>query len=74
MSLRLRPISRQEHLAFIATRPSVSFLQCPAWAQVKSEWASESLGWVDEFDQIRGADGNLGQKLRAIKKQQEHFK
>jgi lipid II:glycine glycyltransferase (peptidoglycan interpeptide bridge formation enzyme) len=68
MSLRLRPISRQEHLAFIATRPSVSFLQCPAWAQVKSEWASESLGWVDEFDQIRGAGLVLYRKVPRLKR------
>ena len=68
MSLRLRPISRQEHLAFIATRPSVSFLQCPAWAQVKSEWASESLGWVDEFDQVRGAALVLYRKVPRLKR------
>ncbi|HEV8528969.1 MAG TPA: peptidoglycan bridge formation glycyltransferase FemA/FemB family protein [Actinomycetes bacterium] len=68
MSLRLRPISRQEHLAFIATRPSVSFLQCPAWAQVKSEWASESLGWLDEFDQIKGAGLVLYRKVPRLKR------
>jgi vancomycin resistance protein VanK len=45
VALTVRPISAEEHLAFIASRPSASFLQTPAWAQVKTEWRSESLGW-----------------------------
>jgi vancomycin resistance protein VanK len=43
--LTLRPISVAEHRSFIAGRSSASFLQTPAWATVKSEWRSESLGW-----------------------------
>jgi len=38
-------ISTDEHLAFLRTRSSASFLQTPAWAKVKSEWRAESLGW-----------------------------
>ncbi|NED98669.1 lipid II:glycine glycyltransferase FemX [Phytoactinopolyspora halotolerans] len=45
--LTVRPISRDEHLAAIAARPSVSFLQTPAWAQVKRDWKAESVGWFD---------------------------
>ena len=44
----VREITRAEHLAFItarATEESVSFLQCPSWADVKREWRSRSLGW-----------------------------
>ena len=41
----LRPISEQEHRDFVAGRSSASFLQTPAWAAVKSEWRSESVGW-----------------------------
>jgi lipid II:glycine glycyltransferase (peptidoglycan interpeptide bridge formation enzyme) len=48
MALAVRPISSAEHLAFVAARPSASFLQCPSWAAVKSEWGSESLGWYDD--------------------------
>ena len=48
MALAVRPISSAEHLAFVASRPSASFLQCPSWAAVKSEWGSESLGWYDD--------------------------
>ncbi|GAA3797838.1 peptidoglycan bridge formation peptidyltransferase VanK-Sc [Streptomyces chiangmaiensis] len=47
MSLTVEPISAAEHLAFVRTQRSVSFLQTPAWARVKTEWRSESLGWFD---------------------------
>ncbi|MEJ7833203.1 MAG: peptidoglycan bridge formation glycyltransferase FemA/FemB family protein [Nocardioides sp.] len=43
--LSVREISESEHLAFIESRRSASFLQTPAWGQVKSEWRRESLGW-----------------------------
>ncbi|MET8687167.1 peptidoglycan bridge formation glycyltransferase FemA/FemB family protein [Streptomyces sp. NPDC004732] len=43
----VEPISAAEHLAFVRTQRSVSFLQTPAWAHVKTEWRSESLGWFD---------------------------
>lgn len=44
-SLHVRPISAEEHLTFIEACGSASFLQTPAWAAVKPEWRSESLGW-----------------------------
>jgi lipid II:glycine glycyltransferase (peptidoglycan interpeptide bridge formation enzyme) len=47
VTLTVSPISSLEHLAFIATQRSVSFLQTPAWGRVKTEWRSESLGWYD---------------------------
>lgn len=46
----VRPISAAEHLAYLDQRSadaSVSFLQTPAWAQVKTEWRAESLGFFD---------------------------
>ena len=43
--LAVRRISAEEHLAFLRTRESASFLQTPAWAKVKREWKAESLGW-----------------------------
>jgi lipid II:glycine glycyltransferase (peptidoglycan interpeptide bridge formation enzyme) len=45
--LAVRPISAARHLAFVRTRASVSFLQTPAWGNVKTEWRNESLGWFD---------------------------
>jgi lipid II:glycine glycyltransferase (peptidoglycan interpeptide bridge formation enzyme) len=50
----VRPISADEHRAFLAGRSSASFLQTPAWAAVKSEWRAQSLGWYVE-DRIVGA-------------------
>ncbi|MGW0940832.1 lipid II:glycine glycyltransferase FemX, partial [Streptomyces sp. NPDC002666] len=47
VSLTVEPITAAEHLAFVRTQRSVSFLQTPAWARVKTEWRSESLGWFD---------------------------
>jgi len=48
--LTVREIPEAEHLAHVtqvAAHRSVSFLQTPAWGQVKGEWRRESLGWFD---------------------------
>ena len=45
--LTVAPISPAEHLAFVRAQREVSFLQTPAWARVKTEWGSESLGWYE---------------------------
>ena len=47
-ALAVRPISGAEHLDHIRERSSVSFLQTPAWAEVKKEWRGESIGWFQE--------------------------
>ncbi|CAI9402946.1 lipid II:glycine glycyltransferase FemX [Aestuariimicrobium sp. T2.26MG-19.2B] len=60
MSIHLRRITPDEHLGFIrevsapgSTFPTtVSFLQTPAWAKVKPEWTSESLGWFEGTELI----------------------
>jgi vancomycin resistance protein VanK len=44
-SLTVRTIAPAEHLDFIRAQRSASFLQTPAWGEVKSEWRSESIGW-----------------------------
>lgn len=41
----VRPISAQEHLAFVQALGSASFLQTPAWGRLKTDWEHESLGW-----------------------------
>lgn len=68
MSLRLRQIGRREHLAFIATCPSVSFLQCPAWGDVKNGWARESVGWLDPDGRILGAALVLYRKVPGLER------
>jgi lipid II:glycine glycyltransferase (peptidoglycan interpeptide bridge formation enzyme) len=46
-ALAVREITSDQHLAAIAERPSVSFLQTPAWGVVKRDWRSRSVGWFD---------------------------
>jgi lipid II:glycine glycyltransferase (peptidoglycan interpeptide bridge formation enzyme) len=41
----VRTISPEDHLAFLRSQRSASFLQTPAWGRVKSEWRHESIGW-----------------------------
>jgi lipid II:glycine glycyltransferase (peptidoglycan interpeptide bridge formation enzyme) len=45
VTLTVRAITSDQHRAWVATRPSVSFLQLPEWGRVKAGWRSESLGW-----------------------------
>lgn len=50
MTITVRAITPQQHRDWIADqqgREDISFLQTPAWGQVKPEWRSESLGWFD---------------------------
>ncbi|MFZ4496948.1 MAG: lipid II:glycine glycyltransferase FemX [Candidatus Nanopelagicales bacterium] len=47
MTLIVRTITSNQHREWIASRPSVSFLQLPEWGEVKVGWTSESLGWFD---------------------------
>ena len=67
MALDVRPITPTEHQAFNDTRPSVSFLQTPAWAKVKSEWGHASIGWFDGSELV-GAGLVLYRQLPRIKK------
>lgn len=41
----VRTISATDHLAFVNGLESASFLQTPAWGEVKREWRHESIGW-----------------------------
>lgn len=51
-ALTVRTIGTAEHLDYIRSRSSVSFLQTPAWATVKNEWRGESIGWFDGRDLV----------------------
>ena len=65
--LDVRRISTDEHLAYVATRPSVSFLQLPSWAGVKAEWHHESIGWF-RGDRIVGAGLVLLRQVPRLKR------
>ena len=47
--LTVRTITPEQHLDHLrrltAEGGSASFLQTPAWGEVKSEWKRESIGW-----------------------------
>ncbi len=47
MTIAVRPITPAMHQAWIDSQPSVSFLQLPAWGDVKVGWRPETLGWFD---------------------------
>ncbi|MFK0115264.1 lipid II:glycine glycyltransferase FemX [Streptomyces sp. NPDC090994] len=70
MSYRLKVITRQEHLAFAAARPSVSHMQVPSWGDVKPDWRAESLGWFDGDGRLVGAGLVL---LRPLPKVRRYF-
>jgi vancomycin resistance protein VanK len=65
--LTVRPISADEHRAFVREQAWTSFLQTPAWATVKAEWRGESLGWYGD-DRLLGAGLVLYRKLPRLKR------
>ncbi|SER02335.1 Lipid II:glycine glycyltransferase (Peptidoglycan interpeptide bridge formation enzyme) [Streptomyces sp. yr375] len=68
MSVRVQSISRAEHLAFVAARPSASHMQIPSWGDVKPDWRAESLGWFDEEGRLAGVGLVLLRPLPKLKK------
>jgi lipid II:glycine glycyltransferase (peptidoglycan interpeptide bridge formation enzyme) len=68
VAFSVRTISADQHRTFNAGQSSVSFLQTPAWGQVKREWRSESVGWFDGDDRMVGAGLVLYRQLPRIKK------
>jgi len=62
VTIQVRRISADQHLAFLQDWASpgsqacetVSFLQTPAWAQVKTDWRSESIGIVRDGTELLG--------------------
>jgi lipid II:glycine glycyltransferase (peptidoglycan interpeptide bridge formation enzyme) len=67
IDLAVRAISTDEHRDFIARQRSASFLQTPAWGEVKSEWRRESLGW-HRGDELVGVGLVLYRQLPKVKR------
>ena len=67
-SLTVSTISADQHLAFIAGRPSASFLQMPSWGAVKTEWRSESIGWFTDSRELVGAALVLYRQLPKVQR------
>ena len=66
----VRTISPEDHLAFLRSQRSASFLQTPAWGRVKSEWRHESIGWYAGPDstELVGAGLVLYRQLPKVKR------
>jgi vancomycin resistance protein VanK len=64
--LRVAEISSADHLEFLRGRSSASFLQTPAWAQVKSEWGSLSLGWFRDASSLGSSTQGIGDELVGV--------
>jgi lipid II:glycine glycyltransferase (peptidoglycan interpeptide bridge formation enzyme) len=62
-ALTVRTITSEEHLGFLrastAAGGSASFLQTPAWGQVKSEWRAESIGWFRDASSVGSSTNGL---------------
>ncbi|MDN5790751.1 MAG: aminoacyltransferase, partial [Micrococcales bacterium] len=65
--ITVRDISAAEHLTWLRRQPSVSFLQTPAWGEVKQDWRSESIGWF-EGEHLVGAALVLYRALPGIRR------
>ncbi len=65
--LAVKTISPQDHRHFIASRRSASFLQVPAWGEVKGEWEPESIGWY-RGDELVGAGLVLYRRLPTLRR------
>ncbi|WP_340537688.1 lipid II:glycine glycyltransferase FemX [Nocardioides sp. GXZ039] len=63
----VRTTSEDEHLSFLESRRSASFLQTPAWGRVKSEWVRESIGFFEGGEQV-GAALVLYRRLPKLKR------
>lgn len=68
MSLRLKAITREEHLAFVMAMPSASHMQVPSWGDVKPDWRAESLGWFDGSGLLVGVGLVLYRPLPKLKR------
>ena len=66
-ALSVRPIPAAEHLAYIASQPSASFLQTPAWGSVKTEWKHQSIGWFRDGTLV-GVALVLSRQLPGVKR------
>ncbi len=53
--ITVRDTSAEEHLRWLRDQPSASFLQTPAWGDVKADWRHGSLGWFEGDVQVGAA-------------------
>ncbi len=67
-ALSVRTTTAAEHLDFLRSQRSASFLQTPAWGEVKSDWRRESIGWYDDAGTLVGAGLVLYRQLPKVRR------
>jgi len=63
MSLTLRTISREQHLAYIQSLPAASHMQVPAWGDVKAEWRGRAFELVDTGGMVPGEAAEIPSQI-----------
>ncbi|MDR6226460.1 lipid II:glycine glycyltransferase FemX [Desmospora profundinema] len=64
----VKVVSREDYLSFIEKQPLGNFMQYPSWAEVKTEWENDRLGWFDEEGKLVGCGLVLYRKLPGLNK------
>jgi vancomycin resistance protein VanK len=65
--LTVSTITAEQHLTFLESQRSASFLQTPAWGEVKSDWRRESIGWFRDGELV-GAGLVLYRQLPKVRR------
>ncbi len=65
--VEVRTVSAERHLDHLNTLSSASFLQTPAWGEVKTDWRHESIGWFRD-DRMYGVGLVLYRRLPRLRR------
>jgi lipid II:glycine glycyltransferase (peptidoglycan interpeptide bridge formation enzyme) len=66
--MHVETVSREDYLSFIEKQELGNFLQYPSWAEVKTEWRNDLLGWFNEHKEMVGCGLVLYRKLPGLNK------
>ncbi|WP_380706231.1 lipid II:glycine glycyltransferase FemX [Salinithrix halophila] len=66
--MHVEVVSREDYLSFIDQQPLGNFMQYPSWAEVKTEWDNDLLGWFDQEQRMVGCCLVLYRKLPGLNK------
>ncbi|SFS99023.1 lipid II:glycine glycyltransferase FemX [Marininema halotolerans] len=66
--MHVEVVSSQDYHSFIEGKRLGNFMQYPSWAQVKTEWQHDLLGWFDEEQNMVGCGLVLYRKLPGLNK------
>lgn len=66
--MHVEVVTREDYLSFIEQQPLGNFMQYPSWAEVKTEWKHDLLGWFNEDKKLVGCALVLYRKLPGLNK------